>query len=295
MYELIQLSPRCYYVESPAKIGLVRLDGENVCLIDSGSDKDAGKKVLRHIEANGWKLTAIYNTHSHADHVGGNRFLQERTGCRVYAPAIERDFTEHTVLESAFLYGGFPPKDLRHKFLYAQESAAEPLTDAVMPEGLSILPLPGHSFSMVGFFAPDGVCYIGDAVSSRETLEKYRVGFLYDVGAHLQTLEALKSVEATCFVPSHAPATEDVKSLLDCNIDAVRETAERITAICRTPQCFEDVLARLFTDYGLDMSFQQYALVGSTVRSYLSYLKTEGRVDVRIRDGYLLWESTENA
>ncbi len=293
MYELIQLSPRCYYIESPAKIGLVRLDGENVCLIDSGNDKDAGKKVLRHIEANGWRLTAIYNTHSHADHIGGNRFLQEKTGCRVYAPAIERDFTEHTLLESAFLYGGFPPKDLRHKFLYAQESTAEPLTDAVLPDGLSILPLPGHSFSRVGFSAPDGVCYIGDAVSSRETLEKYRVGFLYDIEAHLLTLEMLKSVKATCFVPSHAPAMEDIKPLLDVNINAVRETAERITAICQTPQCFEDVLARLFHDYGLDMSFQQYALVGSTVRSYLSYLKTAGRVDIRIRDGYLLWESTE--
>ena len=64
MYELIQVSERSYYIQSPAKIGLVRLDGQDVCLIDSGNDKDAGRKVRQLLDANGWRLTAIYNTHS---------------------------------------------------------------------------------------------------------------------------------------------------------------------------------------------------------------------------------------
>ena len=71
MYELIQVSERSYYIQSPAKIGLVRLDGQDVCLIDSGNDKDAGRKVRQLLDANGWRLTAIYNTHSNADHIGG--------------------------------------------------------------------------------------------------------------------------------------------------------------------------------------------------------------------------------
>jgi hypothetical protein len=50
MYELIQVSERNYYIQSPAKIGLVRLNDNVVCLIDSGNDKDAGKKVLRILE-----------------------------------------------------------------------------------------------------------------------------------------------------------------------------------------------------------------------------------------------------
>ena len=64
MYELIPVSDRSYYIQSPAKIGLVRLEGQNVCLIDSGNDKDAGRKVRQLLDANGWRLTAIYNTHS---------------------------------------------------------------------------------------------------------------------------------------------------------------------------------------------------------------------------------------
>ena len=45
MYELIQLSDISYYVVSPAKIGIVKLSESEVCLIDSGNDKEAAKKV----------------------------------------------------------------------------------------------------------------------------------------------------------------------------------------------------------------------------------------------------------
>ena len=77
MYELIQAAGSSYYIESPAKIGLVKLGGNEVCLIDSGSDKDAGRRVRQLLDANGWKLKAIYNTHSNADHIGGNSYLQK--------------------------------------------------------------------------------------------------------------------------------------------------------------------------------------------------------------------------
>lgn len=148
MYELIQVSGSSYYVQSPAKIGLVRLNDTDVCFIDSGSDKDAGRKARQILDKNGWRLTAIYNTHSHADHIGGNRYLQGQTGCRIYAPGAECAFTRHPILEPSLLYGGCPPRELRHKFLMAQESDAAYLTAEVLPQGMELLPLPGHCMDM---------------------------------------------------------------------------------------------------------------------------------------------------
>lgn len=290
MYELIQVSEQCYYLQSPAKIGLVRLNDADVCLIDSGSDKDAGRKVRQLLDANGWRLTAIYNTHSNADHIGGNQYLQRQTGCRIYAPGIECCFTRHPVLEPAFLYGGFPPKDLRHKFLMAQESDARPLTLEVLPQGFGLLPLPGHFFDMVGFRTPDDVVYLADCLSSRETLDKYQIGFVYDVAAYLQTLEAVKAMSARCFVPAHAPACEDIAPLAQYNLDKVAEIAEVILDLCREPLRFEALLRKLFARYDLAMNFEQYALVGSTVRSYLSWLKDTGRLSARFEDDLLLWQ-----
>lgn len=290
MYELIQVSEQSYYIQSPAKIGLVRLDGQEVCLIDSGNDKDAGRKVRQILDANGWHLTAIYNTHSNADHIGGNKYLQGQTGCMIYAPGIDCAFTRHPILEPSFLYGGYPCKELRHKFLMAQESDAQELMKECLPEGFTIIPLPGHFFDMVGFRTPDDVVYLADCLSSRETLDKYQIGFIYDVAAYLNTLEMVKSLQAKVFVPAHAAASEDIADLAQYNIDKVLEIVDKITGICREPLCFEMILQKLFADYGLTMNFEQYVLVGSTVRSYLAWLKDTGRLNGLFENNMLLWQ-----
>ena len=290
MYELIQVSEKSYYIQSPAKIGLVRINDTDVCLIDSGNDKDAGRKVRQILDANGWQLIAIYNTHSNADHIGGNKYLQSQTGCKIYAPGIDCDFTRHPILEPSFLYGAFPPKDLKHKFLMAQESDAEYLTKDNLPDGFEFIDLPGHFFNMVGFRTPDDVVYLADCLSSRETLDKYQIGFIYDIASYIKTLEAVKSLQAKTFVPAHAAATEDIALLAQYNIDKVLEISEKITELCGEPLCFEVILQRLFTDYGLAMNFEQYVLVGSTIRSYLAWLKDTGKIIARFENNMLLWE-----
>jgi len=290
MYELVQVSENSYYIESPAKIGLVKLGGDEVCLIDSGNDKDAGRKIRKILDANGWKLTAIYNTHSNADHIGGNKYLQGQTGCKIYAPGMECDFTNHTVLEPSFLYGGYPCKDLRHKFLMAQGSNAEYLTKDVLPKGFAMIDLPGHFLDMVGFRTPDDVVYLADCLSSRETLDKYQIGFIYDVGAYIKTLEMVKTLKGKIFIPAHAAAAEDVSELAQYNIDKVYEIGEKIIELCKEPLSFEVILQKLFTEYGLEMNFEQYVLVGSTVRSYLSWLKDTGKLNTEFVHNMLLWE-----
>lgn len=290
MYELVQVADRSYYINCPAKIGLIRLKDDEVCLIDSGSDKEAGRKVRQVLDANQWKLKAIYNTHSNADHIGGNKYLQAQTGCRIYAPGIEHDFTRHTILEPSFLFGAFPPKELRHKFLLAQESDAEYLTEECLPEGVAAIQLKGHFFDMIGFRDSDDVVYLADCLSSEETLEKYGISFIYDVAAYLDTLEQVKTMKATMFIPAHARETDNIAPLAQINIDKVHEVAEHILSVCEEPLCFEHILQKMFAIYGLDMNFEQYALVGSTVRSYLAWLKDDGRLTVEFDNHMLLWK-----
>lgn len=293
MYELIQVAENSYYIQSPAKIGIFKLNDTEVCLIDSGNDKDAGKKVKKILDANGWTLRAIYNTHSNADHIGGNQYLQKQTGCKIYAPGIECDFTNHPILEPAYLYGGCPPKDLRHKFLVAQESNTEYLTKEELPEGLEIIELPGHFFDMVGFRTKDDVVYLADCLSSKETLDKYQISVLYDVDACLNTLEMVKTMKAKMLIPSHAEATEDISELAQYNIDKVHEIADKIVEICKEAQSFETILQKLFTQYNLKMTFEQHVLVGSTVRSYLAWLKDKGRLDIIFENNILLWKENK--
>lgn len=290
MYELIPVAPHTYYIQSPAKIGVVETSDGHVVLIDSGNDKEAGRKVRQHLDRQGWTLDAIYNTHSNADHIGGNAYLAKQTGCALYAPGIEAAFTQHPILEPALLYGGYPMKALRHKFLLAQESDAQPLTPEHLPAGFELIPLPGHFFDMIGLRTPDDVVFLADCLSSQATLDKYQISYVYDVAAYLDTLERVKEMHAALFVPAHADATEDIAPLAQYNIDKVNEIAGHILDFCAAPHTFEDVLQHLFSSYDLAMTFEQYALIGSTVRNYLSWLLDSEKLSANFADNRLLWQ-----
>ena len=41
------------------------------------------------LDAKGWRLTHILNTHHHADHAGGNLELKRRTGCTIVGPRAD--------------------------------------------------------------------------------------------------------------------------------------------------------------------------------------------------------------
>ena len=160
----------------------------------------------------------------------------------------------------------------------------------MLPEGFQSIPLPGHFFDMVGYRTPDDVVYLADCLSSRETLDKYQIGFLYDVEAYLRTLETVKSMSAKLFIPAHADATESISELAQYNIDKVNEIADTILAVCEQRLCFEKILQKLFSEYQLTMNFEQHVLVGSTVRSYLSWLKDSGRITAVFEDSMMLWQ-----
>jgi len=290
MYELVQVEKRSYYINCPAKIGVYRTNDTDVYLIDSGNDKDAGRKIRQIMDKNGWKLKAILNTHSNADHIGGNRYLQSQTGCMIFANGIETAFTRYPLLEPSFLYGGYPSGELRHKFLMAQGSEVRDISDTDFPGEIEIIPLPGHFFDMVGFRTPDDVVFLADCISSRKTLDKYGIPFIYDVDAYLKTLDTVETMQAAMFVPAHTEASADIVELVRYNRIKVLEIADRILDFCKTAATFEEILQEMFNQYGLVMNFEQYVLVGSTIRSYMSWLRDTKKADVRFENNRMLWE-----
>ena len=147
---------------------------------------------------------------------------------------------------------------------------------------------------MVGFKTPDGNAFLADCVSSAETLEKYGIGYLWSVGETLATLEKIKTLTAKQFIPAHAPVVSDIVPLAEKNREAIEEAAKRIMDFCREPIGFDDLLKKIFDSYGLSMSVQQYVLIGSTVRSYLSWLCDEGKTEFLIEDNRMLWHTKED-
>ena len=244
---------------------------------------------MKIINQNRWKIKGIINTHSNADHIGGNSYLQEQTGCLIFTGGIEAAFTRFPVLEPSFLYGGCPCKELRGKFLMAKESNVSDFSSPQFPKELELLPLPGHFFDMIGIRTPDNTLFIADCVSSPQILEKYGVTFIYDVAQYLTTLNKLEQLQADIFVPSHATPTNNIHTLTAINRSKVYEIQTKIAEICNTPQTIDTIIQSIFNIYNLTMTIEQYVLVGSTIRSYLSWMKDENIIEIIIENAALKW------
>lgn len=273
--ELTLLAGRTYVARSPTNIGIVATEGGEALVIDTGLDEDAGRKIIRACEAAQLRIALVANTHSNADHCGGNAFIKARTGCRIAAPRLEAAFIENPWLEPSFLWGACPIPPLRNKFLMAKSSRVDELLEApcdVSGTSLKALPLPGHYMGMVGFMTADRVFFAADAAASPEILDKYSYYFVYDVAAHLVSLDVLAGIDADWIVPSHSEPVRDAGPLVAANKAKILEVGERVLALCKRPSTPEELVAALAASYGLELNHTQYALLGSTLRSYLAWL-----------------------
>ena len=291
MFELVKVTDCCYYIESPSKVGIYKRNDTDVYLIDSGSDKNSAKKTLKICSEQGWIIKGIINTHAHADHIGGNAYIQEKTGCDIFCSTIDRPFIEHPIINPLHIYGGYIPQEMEHKFFLAKESVTKDISSTDFPSELKTYDISGHSLGMIAIVTPDNVAFVGDIVSSEEIIKKYGITYLLDIKKHLESLTFVENMSADKFIMSHVETVNDIKPLIKLNRDKLYEICDMILAMLKEPLTFEVLLQKLFYHYELKMSIRQHSLVGSTVRSYLSYLKNEGKVDVIIDDNLILWKT----
>lgn len=287
--ELVQVGEKTYYIKNATNIGIYKISENEVYLIDTGNDKDAGKKILKIIDDQGWCVKGIITTHSNADHIGGNKIIQDKTNCIILASGIEKSFTEFPILESSFLYGGYPFKDIRNKFLLAKESIVTPIKNN-LPNGLEYISLKGHFFDMIGIRTSDNIYFLADSLFSEETITKYHLFFIYDVREFLKTLDYLNTLNGKLYIPSHCEATKDISFLINLNRNKVEEIMNNIYNTCGEGKTFEEILKSIFDEYNIIMNANQYVLVGSTIKSYLSYLLDENKLSYEFKENKMIWK-----
>ena len=98
--------------------------------------------ILNALDATGWKLTHILNTHHHFDHAGGNAELKAKTGCTIIGPRGEKDL--------------IPGID---------RAVGEGDIVEVGNARARVIDVPGHTRGHVAYhFADDHVVFVGDTL-----------------------------------------------------------------------------------------------------------------------------------
>lgn len=268
-----------YYLSGKTNIGLVK-EGAEVILIDSGNDKEAGRKLRQLLDANDLRIKYILNTHSNADHIGANAYLMNQYNCLSYGLGKEVVFSNYPELESSLLYGGFPTKKMKNKFLMAKPCQMKDLN--TLETSIEYFEIPGHFLDMVAYTTLDNVCFLGDAIFPQDIIEKYHLFYIYDVRAYLNTLEKLAELnqqDDTIFIPSHGIISTDISEIINLNNTKVNEVIKLILERCQNKIGFDDLFKDILDYFNLTIDLNQYLLVGSTIRNYLAYLVDENKLE----------------
>ena len=291
-----EIDERVGVILGSVNIGVIRLDESRALLVDTGLDRDSGRRAIRTVAEAGWGTVAgILTTHAHADHIGGHATVVERTGCEVWASPVEAALTQNPDLAPAILYGANPPAALRGKFLLAAASPVDHLVtgDSVTIGDLTIgvVPLPGHSPGQIGYTVGD-ICFAADIVFPRETIDKYRIPYLYSVAQHRESLETARTLDFRAFVPGHGPvlARQPFTALIDHNAASL-DTVERAVLAALDRQTTPDATVAAVLDAvgAAPADVAALALLRTTILSVIAGLADRGVVVGRVEEGLLHW------
>lgn len=92
-------------------------------------------------------------------------------------------------------------------------------------------------------------------------------------------------------MPAHGEPFTNIQEYVAMNRKTVLEVRALILEQCRTPQSFDMLLQYIFNHYNLSMTLAQHAIIGSTIRSYISWLLNEELLEPIIQGNILYWQT----
>lgn len=296
MDSLVSLAPGVHYLPGAVN-SLVVEDGRGgALLVDTGLDDGHARKLLRGLTERNLTPTGILNTHSHADHHGGNAFILKKfPELKVFAPPLEDAVITHPILEPITLFGARPPRELQSKFLLAPPSPArlapEPGLTRIGGAVVELLEVAGHA-SMMYAVRVGEVLYAADALFGGAALAKHPLTFCADSALQKEAAARLGELEGVrVTLPGHGDPTPDLRGLVEVNLAAyARTTAAVLEAVQVGAAGVDDLLARVCGALGVQMTNAGAVLLNrAVVSAHLTELLEAGQVSMKVHGNRLLF------
>ncbi|MDO4393486.1 MAG: MBL fold metallo-hydrolase [Bacillota bacterium] len=285
--QLEQAGERTYIVKGRTNTGIYCIDDSRVAIIDTGF-ADCGSIIDNLISERGWKPEYIVNTHSHIDHTGGNKYFNDKYHIPSYMMKREIMFAQDPELEAAYMNGGYPARKLREGFARPAGVDYRDIEGTEL-KGIEYTDLPGHSPEMIGIRTDDGIWFTGDAYLSKGYLKNHMFAFIYQIDRFVESLEKLRKMEGSLFIPSHGTVEEDITDTIRLNLDNIERMSEFFLDICAEARGIDEILKCMFEKLNMPRGIGYYAMASSTARSFLSYLQDKDELQCQFLDNVNKW------
>ena len=315
---IIELSNGVYVIPGNTNVGVITNEPPEagkveVYLVDSGCTEIDGEYVLDVLKAffehqgQSFSVKQILTTHGHADHCGAPNFIKEETNCLLSAPKQEQGGMENPIIQSATLWGGYPPHEMRTLFFMPQTTPVDTFitADTVLElsggREITFLPLTGHSYDSHCVIVTDKkgkkTIFPGDNIFPRNEIMNHWIPLIMNPVEFMESLDKLCEItNVEWCIPSHGDFLKrNIQEAAELNKIAILSTRMCILDALKTKKKLttEEIVKYVADKNDYKMSFSQYSLVHSTVKSYLAVMHDAREIKMEVSDNRLYFSLPE--
>ena len=134
------------------------------------------------------------------------------------------------------------------------------------------------------------ILFLGDGLLGYKTINRYWISFLIDYRKLLSSFEKINQIKADLYIPSHGEITSSISETVEMNQIAILSTESCILKeLKKSPLSTENLVKKVCEKNAINLKLMQYALITSTIKSYLTVMYNEQKVGFTIEDNILLW------
>ena len=309
---IIELSTGVYVIPGNTNVGVITNENTSsgtieVYLVDSGCTEIDGEYVLDVLKAffenqgQNFSIKQILTTHGHADHCGAHNYLREETGCLIYAAKAEQGAMETPIIQGSTLWGGYPPHEMRTLFFMPQPTNVDGFIseDTVIElsgeRKITFLPLSGHSYHTLCVIVTDKkgkkTIFPGDNIFPRNEIINHWIPLILNPVEFMNSLDTLCEMDNVDWcIPSHGDFLKrNIQEAAELNKIAIISTRMCILDALKTKKRLtsEEIVKYVADKNDYKMSFSQYSLVYSTIKSYLAVMHDAREIKIEVSDNKL--------
>ena len=286
-----------YVLEGEELIPLYKVGEDKCILLDTGLliERQDLEDSLRDY---GLTPIGILTSHSHVDHCANNGYLQEKYGTKIAMTFPEAGMCS-TVMTLKCYFLTLTPG------IVERESVCMVHTpDVIIPSEdcdfefcgvkFGIIQTPGHSSGHICVVTPDDVCYVADALLSRENQDA-KLPYALHHAAAFESRKKLLTTHCDCYIMAHKGICTgaDFPALVRDNDALILRRAEEILNLVKRSMSFSEIDRAVCAHYKLLTRQPRRALrFERNVRFFVEYLADEGYLDMECLDGAVYYKAS---